>query len=309
MSLPVVSVCVCTYRRPELLARLLGALQAQDGLDGRFEVIVVDNDRDRSASAVLQDAKARHAALGLATAWEPRQSIARARNRALGLARGEWVAFIDDDEEPPATWLAALYHAAQACSADGVVGPVIPRLPPGAAAWVIRGRFLERPRHATGARVPEDELRTGNLLVRRSVLVDAARSDDGPFDLAFGLSGGEDSALFGRMAREGARFVWCDEAPVFETIPAQRVTLRYLLSTAFAAGQVHAHQRVQSQGTRAIPQLLGRGGAAACMGGLLAVVTMPLGFDHAVRWARIAAAGTGKLAGLTGRRSERYARR
>jgi succinoglycan biosynthesis protein ExoM len=303
---PLISVCVCTYRRPQLLARLLAALRAQDLADP-FDVVVVDNDRERSASAVLKDA-ARHPAPALATAWEPRQSISRARNRALALARGAWVAFVDDDEEPPRTWLAAMYRAARECSADGVVGPVIPQLPPGTAPWLIRGRFLERPRHATGDVVPAGELRTGNLLVRRSLLVDAARGDDGPFDPAFGLSGGEDSDLFGRLARDGARFVWCDEAPVFEAIPAQRTTLRYLFSTAFAAGQVHAHQRMQSDGPRAIPRLLGRGSVAACMGGVLAVVTMPLGFDHAVRWARFAVAGTGKLAGLTGRRSERYRR-
>jgi succinoglycan biosynthesis protein ExoM len=317
---PLVSVCICTYRRPELLARLLDALAVQQGLAGPYEVIVVDNDRERSAAAVLDAARARHPALGLAAACEPRQSIARARNRAVGLARGEWVAFIDDDEEPTTTWLATMYGTARACRADGVVAPVIPRLPPGVAAWVIRGRFLERPRHATGTRVPDDELRTGNLLVRRAVLIgaarsaaseDAARPDDqeGPFDPAYGLSGGEDSDLFGRLAQRGVRFVWCDEAPVHEAVPAQRATLRYLLSLAFAAGQVHAHQRVRAQGTRALPQLLGRGGAAACIGGVLALVTMPLGFDRAVHWARIAAAGAGKLAGSTGSRSERYGRR
>jgi succinoglycan biosynthesis protein ExoM len=305
---PLVSVCVCTYRRPALLARLIDALAAQDRLAGPCEVVVVDNDREQSASPVLDDARARHPELALATACEPRQSIARARNRAVGLARGSWVAFIDDDEEPPATWLATLYETARACSADGVVGPVIPRLPSDAAPWLVRGRFLERPRHATGTRVPDDELRTGNLLVRRSVLVEHAR-DDGPFDPAYGLSGGEDSDLFGRLARGGARFVWCDEAPVHEAVPAQRATLRYLLAIAFSAGQVHAHQRVRAQGTRAIPELLGRGGAAVCMGGVLAIVTMPLGLDRAVRWARVAAAGAGKLAGFTGSRSERYGRR
>jgi hypothetical protein len=36
---------------------------------------------------------------------------------------------------------------------------------------------------------------------------------------------------------------------------------------------------------------------------------MPLGLDRAVRWARVAAAGAGKLAGFTGSRSERYGRR
>ena len=45
-QLPHVAVCICTYRRPKLLFRLLEALSAQE-TDGQFtfSVVVVDNDQ------------------------------------------------------------------------------------------------------------------------------------------------------------------------------------------------------------------------------------------------------------------------
>lgn len=303
MDAPAISVCVCTFRRPELLRRLLAALAAQVDAPP-FEVIVVDNDAQRSADAVL--AAARALPLQLRTAAEPCQSIALARNGSVQQARAAWLAFIDDDEEPVAGWLAGLHRAAVAHGADGAAGPVVPRLPPETPAWLVRAGLHERPRHPTGAAVPGDELRTGNLLIQRATLLRGA-PPDGPFDPRFGLTGGEDSQLFHRLAGGGARFVWCDEAVVFESVPPGRTRLRYLAETAFAAGHIYARVQVAARGSRAVPSLLVRGAGAVGVGSVMALASLPLGRHRAAPWARIAVTGAGKLLGLAGGRFERYA--
>lgn len=303
---PLVTVCLCTYRRPFLLERLLDALAAQVGLPGAFDVAVVDNDVERSAAPVLHAARRRHPTLALRAASEPRKNIALARNRTVGLATGEWIAFVDDDEAPGPGWLAALHRTAIEFGADGVCAPVVPEVAPDAAPWIERGHFFERPRHRTGAAVPANELRTGNLLVRRSLLIEAngdrsADPPEGPFDPSYGTTGGEDSDLLGRLSQGGARFVWCDEAPVHEVVPSERATLRYLLETAFATGHTHARKQMRTGGQRAVAELLVRGGGAAGAGGVLALATLPLGLHRSVHWARVALAGAGKLVALTGR--------
>jgi succinoglycan biosynthesis protein ExoM len=303
MAEPAISVCVCTFRRPQLLARLLAALAAQTDAP-RFEVVVVDNDAARSADPVLAAAAA--LPLALRAAVEARQSIALARNRGVALARAPWLAFVDDDEQPVPRWLADLHRAAVAHSADGVAGPVVPSFPPEAPDWVVRAGLYERPRHPTGAIVPVGELRTGNLLIHRNVLLGDAPAD-GPFDRQFGLSGGEDSHRLQALARGGARFVWCDEAIVFEDVPLARTTLRYLAESAFASGHVYARLAMASRGRRAMPVLLARGAAAAGLGSVMALATFPLGVHRSARWARLAVTGAGKLLGLAGGRFERYA--
>jgi glycosyltransferase involved in cell wall biosynthesis len=304
LDAPTISVCVCTYRRPALLERLLGALAAQVDAPP-FEIVVVDNDAARSAAEVL--ARASDRGLDLRVAVEPRQSIALARNATVRLARAAWLAFVDDDEEPVAHWLASLHRAAAGGRADGAAGPVVPRLPPGTPAWIVRAGLHDRPRHATGAPVPAGELRTGNLLVRREVLLRSAVAD-GPFDLRFGLSGGEDSMLFLGLVRGGARFVWCDEAAVFETIPPTRTRVRYLVESAFGAGHVYARLAVASHGRRAVPSLVMRGAGAVGVGAAMALASLPLGPHRAARWAQLAVTGAGKLLGIAGSRFERYAR-
>jgi succinoglycan biosynthesis protein ExoM len=304
MDAPAISVCVCTFRRPELLERLLAALAAQADAPP-FEVIVVDNDVRRSAAGVLA-AAANEPRLDLRGAVEARQSIALARNCSVRLARGSWISFVDDDEAPVAGWLASLHRAAVAARADGAAGPVVPRLPPETPAWIVRAGLYERPRHPTGATVPVGELRTGNLLIRRETLLRGA-APEGPFDSRFGLSGGEDSMLFISLAKGGARFVWCDEAAVFETVPPARTRLRYLVKSAFGAGHVYARQEIASQGMRAVPWLLMRGAGAVGVGSTMALASLPLGPHRAAPWARIAVTGVGKLLGVIGGRFERYA--
>jgi succinoglycan biosynthesis protein ExoM len=65
-------------------------------------------------------------------------------------------------------------------------------------------------------------------------------ADAMPFDPAFGASGGEDLDLFLRLEARGCRLVWCAEAVVWETVPAERKTLSYNLMRAYSGAQVYA---------------------------------------------------------------------
>ena len=119
--MPEVSVCVCTFRRPELLDGLLSLL-AEQRLPA-FEIVVVDNDPAHSALPVLQAWGER---LPLRFVHLPEPNIAKARNLAVAQARGAWLAFIDDDERPGPDWLYLLVQAQAASGADGVMAPVLP---------------------------------------------------------------------------------------------------------------------------------------------------------------------------------------
>lgn len=230
-----ISVCICTYRRPNRLARLLAALVQQQGAPGIAEVVIADNDAEGSARPVVEAA--------LATApWpihyrlQPQRGIARTRNTAIGAAGGDWLALIDDDELPQADWLAQLWSRAQASGADGVLGPVFSETPDHAPHWIKRGDFYKRQHFASGSEVPANNLITGNLLIR----ADCIRQEPGPFDESFNLTGGEDGDLMLRLRNRGAHFVWCQEAAVSEDLDRHRLSLRWLLARSLRGGQNHA---------------------------------------------------------------------
>ncbi len=232
-----ITVCICTYQRPTLLARLLDALARQQtqGLCW-FDVVVVDNDATRSAWPVVQACLDR-VGYGLHYAVEPAKNIALARNRAVAASRGTFVAMLDDDEFPGPTWLVDLFSTLKQHRATAVLGPVLPHFETTPPAWVLRGGFCERPTHATGTVLRDSaQTRTGNVLLCGAAL----RSEPGPFDARFGRTGGEDVDFFQRRLQQGDRIVWCHEAAVFESVPQERTTRRYFLQRALLRGVSNA---------------------------------------------------------------------
>ena len=97
-ELPHISVCICTYKRPELLKRLLTEVAKQQ-TDGKFtySVVLADNDPEESARTTVAEMRA-NSNLLIKYCSEPRRGIAHVRNKVIENSEGEYVAFIDDDE-------------------------------------------------------------------------------------------------------------------------------------------------------------------------------------------------------------------
>lgn len=227
-----ISVCICTYKRPQLLGRALAKLGKQASR-GRFtySIIVADNDCQQSARSVVEEF-CTGSLIEAIYCVEPEQNIALARNRALENAKGDYVAFIDDDEFPASDWLATLLSACEKYGADGVLGPVRPWFDKPPPDWIIRGKFCERPDHATGSLLHWKQTRTGNVMFKRRVLSEISP----PFRPEFG-NGGEDQDFFRRLIEKGHRFIWCNEAVVHEVVPRERWKRRYMFRRALLRGQ------------------------------------------------------------------------
>jgi cellulose synthase/poly-beta-1,6-N-acetylglucosamine synthase-like glycosyltransferase len=196
-----------------------------------FSIVVVDNDRLQSGEEVASNFS-KAGGISLTYCVEPEQNIALARNRAVGNAGGDFIAFIDDDEFPPDNWLITLFNACQKYEADVVLGPVRPFFEGTPPQWLVAGGFCDRLEHKTGMFIHWKEARTGNVLLKRSIL----KGVDEVFRREFG-SGSEDTDFFRRMSKQGFGFVWCNEAPVLESVPPSRWKRRYLLKRALLRGQ------------------------------------------------------------------------
>ena len=228
----LVAICVITYQRPKGLERLLNGLNRltfsqSKSLDVR--VIVVDNDSTGSASQVCESIIPSFK-YPLTYSIEPCRGISNARNRAIAYVpqEADFVAFIDDDEVPEASWLNELLTTQYEYDADVVSGSVLPYFPSKTVAtWVIKGRFFERPRYPTGHL--RKTAATNNVLVRGEIF----RTMEKHFDVRFALTGGEDGHLFRRIYRAGYKIVWSDLALVYEWIPESRTNIKWLLQRTY----------------------------------------------------------------------------
>jgi succinoglycan biosynthesis protein ExoM len=230
-ELPHLSVCICTYRRPHTLHRLLIDLSEQNSANEfTFSISVADNDAEQSARPIVEQVTAQSQVM-IRYCSQPTKNIALARNTAIANSSGDFVAFIDDDEFPQRNWLLTLWRACEKFGVEGVLGPVLPKFETEPPLWVLAGGFYERPRHRTGFQMEWPECRTGNVLVRRRIFGELS----GPFHKEFG-TGGEDQDFFRRAMERGHRFIWCDQAAVYEWVPPSRWSRRFLLSRALLRG-------------------------------------------------------------------------
>jgi glycosyltransferase involved in cell wall biosynthesis len=183
---PFISVVVCTCNRPDQLRVCLDHLEQQQYPS--FEVIVVDNSPQTGAVRAqvrsLDAARYRYVP-------ERRAGLSRARNAGVSVAKGDIVAFVDDDEEPDVYWLVAL---ARGFARGSDVGCVTGLITPACLDTEAQVAFEEIGGHSKGRgfapaifteRGPQSPLYPrppfgagGNMAFRREVLAKIGRFDN-----------------------------------------------------------------------------------------------------------------------------------
>lgn len=288
-----ISVCIATYRRQERLALLLDDLVKQELLPE--EVVVVDNDATGSAREVVDKRIESGTPFPIRYDIQPVKNISLTRNRSVALAKCDWIAFIDDDKRAPVLWLRQLAEAVTEYKSDGALGPVVPIVPLEAPDWIQRGHFYDWSRMETGDEVPLNKLRFGNLILRGSIL----RTSPEPFDVSYGLTGGEDGDLLMRLVQQGEYLVWCDEAIVLEAVEATRLSLHWLLLRAFHGGQDFARHKLNGRfGNITLLgriRLLLRAFVFFMIAVVLMIFHLPFGWHRTVYWLLKASANVGKM--------------
>lgn len=196
---PRLSIVVPTFRRPDLLARCLDALLNQT-LDS-YEVIVADDAALDSTREQVERLKARVPVRYVAVTGN--HGPAAARNAGWRAARGEVVAFTDDDTIPDPGWAAA---GLGAFDRDPTLAAAAGRtevpLPP---------RPTDYERNESG--LATAEFITANCFVRRSVL-----EEIGGFDERFRIAWREDSDLHFELLGRGLKIVKVPEAVVVHPV-------------------------------------------------------------------------------------------
>lgn len=286
-----ITVAICTFRRPVGLKRLLLEFARQKGISHHaVRLVVVDNDPEATARAVVEDILSHGYPYPVDYFVETHPGVAHARNRCLAESSAEYMAFIDDDEIPTEGWLAELLKSQITTQADIVCGPVLPRFDSTPPVWVLEGRFFERKRYPDNTRITWLDSRTGNVLFSRDVIELAG----GRFDERFSASGAEDALFFYRAEQHGASIYWADQACVHEYIPDSRVSLKWFVRRAYKGGQNWVRIRAESNHYIWLPMAL-RGLGALIIAAILFLPVLLVSRARANRLVLRMAGDAGKM--------------
>jgi succinoglycan biosynthesis protein ExoM len=298
-----VAVCIATFKRAEGLERLLVSLLDQKGADGKFGLIVVDNDASASAQSVV-DRFSNHG-IPIIYAVEPEPGIPAARNRSVALARSEAasaLAFIDDDEVASPYWVSTMYARLQISGADAISGPVEPIFPTQAPKWARESRLYHRSTFLDGASI--DYASTANSMIRTSAIAGVKR----PFSPAFRFTGGSDTHLYQSIRARGGSIIWEPAGLVYEHVPNTRLSMSWVVQRGYRHGITLSRCDRLIESRRKVFLRAVRGTAQIPAGALQIGVSLVRKNQDWRRGAVRVARGVGTIAGLLGKTYDEYAR-
>lgn len=206
--LPSFSIVVPTYRRPHQLAECLRSLAALDYPRDRFEVLVVDDGGDLPLDATIAPFRS---GLRVTLVRQENAGPAAARNTATQHAKGEFLAFTDDDCLVERDWLAELARVLVAdpeCLVGGQTVNAAPQLCSAASQLIVDVVY----RHYNADPAHARFVASNNLALSAKGF-----REIGGFDPSFRTS--EDRDLCDRWRHRGRRIVYAAAARVRHARP------------------------------------------------------------------------------------------
>lgn len=229
---PDASIIVATYNRPDAIRSLLESIQKLDWPTDRLEVVVVD---DGSSNPIEPALKSCASQLKLVVHRQENSGPAVARNTALSLATGKFVALLDDDCRPEPTWLRRLLDVLES-HPDAMVGGHTVNGLPGNIYSTVSQMIVDRVYAAHNA----DPMHAGfftssNLAVRRELLLSL-----GGFDPAYRYAGGEDRGLCDHWRNAGGVMIFEPRARIhhFHELTFQRFLRQHF---NYGRGAIYYH--------------------------------------------------------------------
>ena len=197
------SVVIPTYERPALLERTLEALGVQTLASDQFEIIVCDDAGSDATREVVDRWRGAHdIAIAYVAGATPARGPAAMRNAGWRIARGEVIAFTDDDTIPDPDWLRQGLVALDADASDAASGRISVPLPDDPTDYERDVARLERAGFVTA-----------NCFCRRRAL-EYVRG----FDSRFRVAWREDSDLYFKLLENGFEVVYAINAVVVHPV-------------------------------------------------------------------------------------------
>jgi glycosyltransferase involved in cell wall biosynthesis len=245
----LITIAIPTYNRCQSLAATLTGLAAQDvPATVTVEILVIDNNSTDETRATVEAFMARDSRFRYS--FEKVQGISPARNRALAEARGEWIAWTDDDIEPNPDWLRLIVAAIAAhpgCALFG--GKVLPKNAELFPGWLDAGHHAPLALLNRGDKPHELSTKNG-FVVGANMIVNTAKARPiGQFDEALGrvghklLGSMEDEDYIQRFVNAGLQCLYLPSLVVLTDVQEERLLRKYHWRWHFGHGHHWAVRR------------------------------------------------------------------
>lgn len=244
-KIPEISVAVCTYNRADVLPKCLESLANQTAADEFFEVLIIDNNSTDDTKRIALDFCGKNT--NFKYIFEEKQGLSQARNRAIAEAKGEFLAYIDDDAIADKEWVEKIISVIQNNKDIAALGgKILPWYNTEKPKWFTDEFGL----HSWGDKHLQLSLQNypfglsgSNMIFKKDIL-----EKYNGFSAEYGMTGnkiafGEESLLFNKMLKNKENIQYFPEIFVYHLVSEKSYSLKEAFKRSMQNGRAIAKIR------------------------------------------------------------------
>jgi glucosyl-dolichyl phosphate glucuronosyltransferase len=237
-----ISVVVCTFNRSKSLSRMLNSLReavVPDKLSCEF--IVIDNNSDDNTRFVIEEIE-KNNDLKLRYVFEEKRGLSNARNRGIMEARGEIIAFTDDDVIVDKHWIQNIYMAFK--EHDEVVcvgGKILPIWESSKPEWLNPSLYVCIALLDFGDSVlymDSPYIWGANFAVKSYIFKKYGLFDSNRGRIPGKLYGGEETEFLQRLLNANEKILYYPSSIIYHCVSEHRMSKKYFRKWKFDMGEL-----------------------------------------------------------------------
>lgn len=245
-----ISAVLCSYNRARFIIKAVDSIFNQVYDKSKYEVIVVDNNSKDNTIETLQQYKDEHPDYNFRFVTEPNQGVAYTRTRCAREAKGEIVAYLDDDSMAQPGWLQSISDFFDAHpDVYSIGGKITPYFLTPIPEWYSKyffglvGNFDQGPniKQLTGQRYPCG----ANMAFRKKVFEEIGYFNHDLGRRAGGLVATEEKDIYVRILRYGKKVYYLPHVAVLHAVEANKFDKQYVYRHSMGIG---AGERLRLKG-------------------------------------------------------------
>lgn len=225
-----ISVIICTYNREQIILKALQSFKKMEIPQSlTYEIIAVDNNSKDNTQKAVEEFAYKNQHLNLRYVFEKRQGLSYARNTGIKQAKGEIIAFLDDDSTPDRYWLKEIKDTFERFGCVGMGGKIIPVWKSSMPKWLATDGFWKEfmgsviSFHNLGDSFKEYTLTSSTLPGGNMAFRKVCFEKHGLFRTDLGrigprLRSGEDIEFRDRLLSAGEKIIYSPKAVVYHSV-------------------------------------------------------------------------------------------
>ncbi len=249
----LISYAICTYNRERFLPIALDAIAQQTGNHFHlFELIVVDNNSTDSTPDIVHQFSEQHPYIQVVYTTETKQGLSYARNKAIEVARGEWIVFLDDDAYLDTTYTQHLvmFIQTKGHTYKAAGGPILLNFDTKPPGWYTHylGSLLGyfKPYRQSREFSHNYYPRGSNMIFHRSLFERFGLFNPELGRKANQMLGSEEKDMFQRIYQAGERAYYDASLVMYHLVPEFRTTIDFIRKQSIGVG-ISEHIRIKSK--------------------------------------------------------------